>query len=83
MQQCSLSIIWMAASLIKLFITHKPIHPGADIGADLFISLLLTLTIIFAILGPANQWESVGMDGIQTPAGKLEFVAIACLIVML
>ena len=81
--QCSLSIIWGIASLLKLFATLKPIHPGADIGVDLFIALLLAPTIIFAILGPANQWLSHGPYGIQTIAGRLELAAIICLMIML
>ena len=81
--KCSLSILWAVASLIKLFVSRKPMHPGADIGVDLFISILLAPTVVFAILGPANHWHSSGKDGIRTAAGKLELAVIVCLIIML
>lgn len=81
--QCSLSIIWAISSLLKLFVTLKPVHPGADIGVDLVLSLLLAPTIVLAILGLANSWLSDGKYGTQTVAGRLELAAIVCLIIML
>jgi len=66
-----------------LLIAHKPINPGADIGVDLLISLLLAASIIFVIIGLANPWRSYGGIGIRTSVGKFELVVIACLIVML
>ena len=58
-------------------------HPGADVGVDLFISMLLAPTIVFAILGPANHWRSTGKHGLGTVAGRLELAAIVGLIIML
>ena len=68
---------------MKLFANRKPFHPGADVGIDLFISLLLIATVIFAVLGPANQWRFDGSYGLQTPAGKLELVVIIALTILL
>ena len=81
--QCSFSIIWSIASITKLLVTRKPIHPGADIGIDLFLSLLFTATFFLAVLSPANRWHFDGSYGLETAAGKLELVGIIGLIILL
>lgn len=81
--QCSFSILWGAGSIVKLLVTKNPIHPGADIGIDLFLSLLFAATFVLAALGPNNQWRFDGSYGLQTAAGKLELVGIIGLIILL
>ena len=77
------SILWSIASIARLSAKRKPFHPGADVGVDLLIFLLLVPTIVFALLGPANQWRFEGPDGIDSSAGKLELVVIIDLILLL
>ena len=50
--QCSFSVLWGVGSIVKLLVTKNPIHPGADIGIDLFLSLLFAATFILALLRP-------------------------------
>lgn len=49
-QQLTVSILWNAAVIAYLFLTKKPIHPGAVVGADLIIWLVMAIGIIIAVL---------------------------------
>ena len=56
--QLTVSILWNAVVIAYLFLLKKPIHPGAVVGVDLVLWLVMAIGIIICVLwGAFWTWQ--------------------------